>query len=154
MNRPAPRLGTESKTFGQRVGAIVVDSLLLGVVFGVLSVVVAGLAFVFASDPTGGVVINAAVALLWLLTLAAGFAYFIYLEGRYGQTLGKRAVGIVVVDEDGEPIDYTDALVRNVLRVVDTLPMLYLLGAALIIVTERGQRVGDLAAGTVVVETK
>lgn len=154
MDRPAPRLGTETKTFGQRVGAVVVDSLLLGVVFGLLSVVVAAVAFVFVADPTSGLAIDAAVVLLWLLTFTTGFAYFVYFEGAYGQTLGKRAVGIVVVDEDGDPIDYTDALARNVLRVVDVLPMLYVLGGALVLVTERGQRVGDLAAGTVVVETK
>ena len=154
MDRPEPRLGTESRTLGQRAGAIVLDSLLLGVCFGVLSAVVAAAAFLLAPDPTGAAAVNVAVLGLWLLTAVSGLAYVVYFEGAHGQTLGKRAVGIVVVDEDGDPIGYADALVRNVLRVVDVLPMAYLLGAALVMVTERGQRVGDLAAETIVVETK
>ena len=115
---------------------------------------VAALSFVLATDPTSTLAINAAVLLLQTLTLAAGLAYFVYTEGTYGQTLGKRALGVVVVTEDGDPIGYGEALVRNVFRVVDALPAFFLLGAAVILVTERGQRVGDLVADTVVVETE
>lgn len=153
MDRPAPQLGTESETFGRRVVAFLLDCLLVGAVFGVLSGLVAALAFVLAADPTGALAINAAVLVLQTLTLVAGLAYFVYTEGNYGQTLGKRAMGLVVVTEDGEPIDYRDALVRNVFRIVDALPAFFLLGAAVILVTERGQRVGDLTAETVVVRT-
>ncbi|NHX35729.1 MULTISPECIES: RDD family protein [Halolamina] len=153
MSRPAPRLGTESETFGRRVGAFLLDAILIGAVFGVFSGLVAALAFVFVADPTSPVAVNAAVLLLQSLTAVVGLAYFVVTEGRYGQTLGKRAVGLVVVTEDGDAIDYWDALVRNLLRVVDALPAFFLLGAAVIVVTERGQRVGDLAAETVVVET-
>jgi uncharacterized RDD family membrane protein YckC len=154
MTRPAPRLGTESKTFGQRVGAFLLDTLLVGAVFGVVSGLVAAFTFVFVADPTGPVAVEFAVLVLQSFTVVAGLGYFVLTEGKYGQTLGKRAVGLVVVTEDGDEIDYWDALVRNLLRVVDALPAFFLLGAALIVVTERGQRVGDLAGGTVVVETK
>jgi uncharacterized RDD family membrane protein YckC len=154
MEHPAPRLGTESKTFGQRVGAFLLDALLIGAVFGMLSGLVAALAFVLAADPTSTLAVGAVVTVLQSLTVVAGLAYFVYTEGAYGQTLGKRAVGLVVVREDGEPIGYGDALVRNVLRVVDALPAFFLLGSVLIVLTDRGQRVGDLAAETVVVETK
>ncbi|WP_053947615.1 RDD family protein [Halolamina sediminis] len=154
MDRPAPRLGTESKTFGQRVGAFLLDALLIGAVFGILSGLVVALAFVVVADPTSTLAVGTVVAVLQSFTVVAGLAYFVYTEGAYGQTLGKRAVGLVVVDEDGEPIGHADALVRNVLRIVDALPAFFLLGSALIVLTERGQRVGDLAAGTVVVEAK
>ncbi|WP_435116649.1 RDD family protein [Halolamina sp. C58] len=153
MDRPAPRLGTESKTFGQRVGAFLLDALLVGTVFGMLSGLVAALAFVMVPDPTAPAV-GAVVAVLQSFTVVAGLAYFVYTEGAYGQTLGKRAVGLVVVDEAGEPIGYADALVRNVLRLVDALPAFFLLGSVLIVLTERGQRLGDLAAETIVVEAK
>jgi uncharacterized RDD family membrane protein YckC len=154
MTRPTPRLGTESETFARRVGAFLLDALLVGAVFGVLSGLVAALAFVVAADPTSTLAINAAVLLLQSLTVVAGLAYFVYTEGKHGQTLGKRALGLVVVTEDGDPIGYGDALVRNVFRVVDALPAFFLLGAAVILVTERGQRVGDLVADTIVVEVE
>ncbi len=154
MNRPTPRLGTEKGAFARRVGAFLLDALLVGAVFGVFSGLVAALSFVFATDPTSSLAIDAAVLLLQTLTVAAGLAYFVYTEGKHGQTIGKRALGLVVVTEDGEPIGYRDALVRNAFRAVDALPAVFLLGAAVILVTERGQRVGDLVAETVVVETE
>ena len=154
MARPTPQLGTESETFLRRVGAFLLDALLVGAVFGVFSGLVASLSFVLAPDPTSTLAIEAAVLVLQTLTVAAGLAYFVYTEGKHGQTLGKRALGLVVVTEDGDPIGYGDALVRNVFRVVDALPAFFLLGAAVILVTERGQRVGDLVADTIVVEVE
>lgn len=80
-----------------------------------------------------------------------GTLYHLFLEGRYGQTPGKRLLGIVVVREDGTPCTYAASTVRTVLRFVDWLPAAYLLGIASIALTERHQRVGDLVAGTIVV---
>jgi len=94
MTRPAPRLGTESKTFGQRVGAFLLDTLLVGAVFGVLSGLVAAFTFVFVADPTGPIAVNLAVLVLQSFTVVAGLGYFVLAEGKYGQTLGKRAVGL------------------------------------------------------------
>ena len=70
--------------------------------------------------------------------------YFIALEGNYGQTVGKMAVRIKVVREDGTKIDYTDAVVRNVLRIIDLIPYFipYLLGAILIWMSDKKQRLG------------
>ncbi|MGZ8874358.1 MAG: RDD family protein, partial [Halobacteriota archaeon] len=48
--------------------------------------------------------------------------YYILLEGAYGQTVGKMAVKIKVVREDGTKIDYMDAVVRNILRLIDLIP--------------------------------
>ena len=154
MNRPTSRLSTETGTVARRTGAFLLDALLVGAVFGVFAGLVAALAFVVATDPTSSLGIDAAVLLLQSLTLVAGLAYFVYTEGTSGQTLGKRAFGLVVVSKDGGPIDTGDALIRNVFRVVDALPAFFLLGAAVILVTERGQRVGDLVVETVVVETE
>jgi uncharacterized RDD family membrane protein YckC len=80
--------------------------------------------------------------------------YFIVLEGAYGQTVGKMAVKIKVVREDGTKIDYTDAVVRNVLRLIDLIPYFipYLLGAILIWSSDKQQRLGDRVAHTVVVK--
>ena len=58
----------------------------------------------------------------------------------------------VVESRTGKPGDYGKALIRNVLRLVDWLPFLYLVGGILVLVSERRQRLGDLVAGTVVVK--
>ena len=82
---------------------------------------------------------------LWIL-------YFTYFEGTSGQTLGKRALGLrVVVLSTGRPPDLTKALVRTLLRIIDWLPALYLLGFVVAALTQHKQRLGDLVADTVVV---
>lgn len=75
-------------------------------------------------------------------------------EGAYGQTVGKMAVKIKVVQEDGTKIDYAGAAVRNILRVIDAIQFFipYLLGAILIWTSGRKQRVGDRAVSTAVVK--
>lgn len=76
--------------------------------------------------------------------------YFVGLEARYGQTVGKRLAQIRVVDESGGTIDGSAALVRNVLRLVDGL-FFYLVGAVLVVLSDDEQRLGDRIAETVVV---
>jgi uncharacterized RDD family membrane protein YckC len=68
-----------------------------------------------------------------------------------GQSPGKRALGLRVVGRDGAAVDLVSSLVRNLIRYIDFLPGGYGLGALVMIATERSQRLGDLAAGTVVV---
>lgn len=68
-----------------------------------------------------------------------------------GQTVGKRVLGIAVVKADGTPVTFLSSLVRNVVRIVDILPGTYLVGAVAIFASSRNQRVGDMAAGTIVV---
>ena len=69
-----------------------------------------------------------------------------------GQTLGKRAVSIRVVSEQGVPITGAQAVLRNLVGAVDGLvPFFYLLGLSSMLLTPRFQRLGDLAAGTMVV---
>ncbi len=70
---------------------------------------------------------------------------------RNGQTPGKRVMGLRTVHEDLSPIGWNASLVRNLLRFVDFLPIAYLLGLASMCLTTRFQRLGDLAAGTLVV---
>jgi uncharacterized RDD family membrane protein YckC len=79
------------------------------------------------------------------------FAYDIILETlNNGRTIGKLAAGIRVVGRSGEPVRFLASAVRNIARIVDFLPALYLTGTISMIATQRSQRVGDLAAGTIV----
>ncbi|MFB6175689.1 MAG: RDD family protein, partial [Halobaculum sp.] len=84
------------------------------------------------------------------------FVYFVYLEGSRGQTVGKQLVNIVVVTEDGDHIGYGEAVVRTLLRMIDAIGFVfpYLVGLLLIATSDRGQRLGDRLAGTVVVRTE
>jgi uncharacterized RDD family membrane protein YckC len=139
MIRPVARAGTQRDVVGKRVVAFLVDAITIAVAILVLSTV-AG----FVSDVLG-------VLVSLVLSLAA-IAYFIYMEGTYGQTLGKRLVGIVVVKADGSAVDMRSAAIRNVARIVDAFPTLYIVGfAAMYLVGEDRQRVGDLVADTMVV---
>jgi uncharacterized RDD family membrane protein YckC len=90
----------------------------------------------------------------WLVVfqLLVAWLYFVLLEWLWnGQTIGKRIFGLRVISEDGEPARFVAVIVRNLVRVVDFLPVLYGLGLVTLIVSSRSQRLGDYAGGTFVV---
>ena len=68
-----------------------------------------------------------------------------------GQTPGKRAMRLAVLNDDGTPVRWPGALTRNLLRAVDFLPFLYGTGLIAMLLNRDFKRLGDLAAGTVVV---
>jgi uncharacterized RDD family membrane protein YckC len=70
-----------------------------------------------------------------------------------GQTVGKRLLGLRVVDAGGLRLEPAQVIVRNLMRFIDALPALYLVGGIACVVSRRRQRLGDLAAGTVVIRT-
>ena len=78
-------------------------------------------------------------------------AYPIVLEWFWrGRTVGKRMMGLRVVDEQGFKLRFEQVVLRNLLRIVDRLPLFYLVGGLSCILTRRNQRLGDIAAGTIV----
>ena len=89
-----------------------------------------------------------------LISAVINFAYFVVLQGAYGQSVGMMAVNIRVLREDGSKISYTDAAIRTILLLIDAIPYVipYLLGAILIWTSDKKQRLGDRAAHTVVVK--
>jgi uncharacterized RDD family membrane protein YckC len=83
---------------------------------------------------------------------AISVGYGIVLEWRWrGQTLGKRLLGLRVMDARGLRLHLPQIVLRNLLRLVDALPLLYLVGGIACFFSRNGQRLGDLAANTVVV---
>ena len=107
----------------------------------VLAVATAALQF---GEAGWGAVLLAAFFVEWLLP-----AWF---EAAWrGQTPGKRAIGIAVLNDDGTPVRWPAALTRNLLRGVDFLPFLYGIGLLAMLANRDFKRLGDLAAGTVVV---
>lgn len=87
-----------------------------------------------------------------LLTFAANVGYPVVLEWWWrGQTIGKKLLGLRVMDVQALRLTFSQIVVRNLLRFVDVLPGVYLVGGATSLLNSRGQRVGDIAANTVVV---
>jgi len=80
------------------------------------------------------------------------WAYPIVLEASWnGQTVGKRALGLRVVSADGAPVGWLAAVIRNLLRAVDMLPVGYAAGLVASLIDPHGRRLGDMVAGTLVV---
>ena len=140
-----------------RFVAILIDVIILVIITGIITAPLnAPIVTVTVSEG----VWNTATApnpLSWLaggVSLLIWFVYFVLLEGSYGQRVGKMLVKIKVVREDGTKIDYTDAVVRTVLRIIDAIPFVvpYLLGAIFIWTSDKKQRLGDRTAHTVVVK--
>jgi len=99
----------------------------------------------------GAISADWATAIATILFFAASVGYGIVLEWRWrGQTIGKRLLGLRVVDAQGLRLQFPQVAIRNLLRLVDMLPLLYLVGGAAGLLTRRCQRLGDLAANTVV----
>jgi uncharacterized RDD family membrane protein YckC len=130
---------------GRRVVATLID----GVILGVLSWVVTALfgtkvetsGFKLTTLSPGGSI------LLLIITLA----YYIVLEGLVGRTVGKMATGIRVVREDGTtPPGFGAAVIRTLLRIVDGL-IGNLVGFIVVLASKKRQRLGDMAAKTLVV---
>jgi len=83
------------------------------------------------------------------ITFVGHVAYATLLEAYWGRTLGKKLVGIVVVTVDLEAIGLGRSALRNVARVIDSIPA-YLIGIVAVMLSRRRQRLGDRLAGTVV----
>jgi len=77
--------------------------------------------------------------------------YPVLFEIKSGMTPGKKAMGLQVVQDDGTPVSWSSSLLRNLLRCIDLLPLFYMVGCFTMLLNTRFKRLGDLAAGTVVV---
>jgi uncharacterized RDD family membrane protein YckC len=127
---------------GSRFVALLADTLLQGVA---LALLIVALVITGAGGFAAGAVVAVAVfALLFVYPVAFELA-------AGGRTPGKRWSSLRVVCDDGSPLTFRSSALRNVLRLVDILPGLYLIGAIAIFATRTNQRLGDLAAGTLVV---
>jgi len=96
-----------------------------------------------------------AAALPGLIFFFVQTVYGMVLEGLWrGQTVGKRVLGLRVVDDRGFRLRASQVVVRNLLRLVDALPVFYLVGGVAMALSRHCQRLGDVAAGTVVVRSR
>lgn len=135
---------------GRRFVALVIDLVILSAIFFPVTRLVKGVWLMSASDHLWG--------LGWLITdplcigyLFGMFAYFVILEGVFGATVGKKLAGVRVVSPGGDRPGFWRGFVRNLLRLVDGLPALNILGVVLILSSPERARFGDRVAGTRVV---
>ncbi len=97
--------------------------------------------------------IVAAVGVVFAFVAFVGYDVFFEVRAS-GRTPGKRLTGVRVVKSDGRPVDFRASAVRNLLRIVDILPAAYLVAIVAVFLTKHNQRLGDLAAGTLVIREK
>lgn len=100
-----------------------------------------------------GAAIGIALVVFWLFLMF--FGYFIIFETLWnGRTPGKRLVGIRVVRDGGFPVDFTSALIRNIVRILEAGLGFYMISAVCALASQQNRRLGDMAAGTIVVRDR
>ncbi|MGD0907965.1 MAG: RDD family protein [Candidatus Acidiferrales bacterium] len=140
---------------GSRFLALAIDSLIQG------AVIVIGLIFLVLMFGLRGAQFVPSIADVWLVAIlilgyfVLMYGYFILFEAIWnGQTPGKRITRIRVIKDSGQPITAVDAVARNLLRIVDQLPVAYGAGLLCAWMSPQSKRIGDYVAGTVVVHEK
>ena len=133
---------------GSRFLAQFIDVLIITAVQTVITIGAVALGGIFNSIQIFGL-----VELILTFILIAG--YFLISEAAWnGQTLGKRFVRLRAVGDHGEPLTIGQAAIRNLIRVVDFLPAFYAIGIVTMFSNSRAKRLGDFAAGTLVVRDR
>jgi uncharacterized RDD family membrane protein YckC len=96
-----------------------------------------------------------AIALIVLAYFVLYFGYFALFEVMWnGQTPGKKKEGLRVIKDSGRPITPSEAVGRNLMRIVDQLPAFYAIGISSVLLSRQNKRLGDFVAGTIVVHEK
>jgi uncharacterized RDD family membrane protein YckC len=143
-------------SIGNRFLACAIDHLIQ-----LLALSIFAIALIFVADYSGieNLVssapkwVHALLIVIAFLILSGYFAFFEWLWN--GQTPGKRWLKLRVIREDGRPVTFWEATVRNLLRTLDIMPWpFYSIGLISVFVSSRDQRVGDMVAGTVVVRER
>lgn len=139
--------------FWIRVGAYIIDyivlyivQIVLGMVFGISAGALSGM------DPSGTEALTTGAGLIYLLLIIGiSIGYYVVMEsGPWQATLGKKAVGLIVVDESGERITWTRALGRYLAKILSTI--ILFIGFIMVGFTEKKQGLHDILAGTLVVK--
>ncbi len=109
--------------------------------------------FAIGADRFSGASAGFGTGFLLFVLFLAQWVYFAAWEAWRGTTPGKMALGLRVVTTTGRPITAWAAILRNLLRAADVLPVGYVVGVVSMVATDRFQRLGDLVADTMVVAT-
>jgi uncharacterized RDD family membrane protein YckC len=140
---------------GARIGAYIVDMMIQAFIVFVLVVYVIAAGGLNRGLFTPGFASDfqlLAIAFLYLVYFFLQWGYFTFFEMfKNGQTPGKKAMRINVIRANGDPLDASSIVLRNLLRAVDGFPFFHLLGGLISMLDKRSRRLGDMVADTVVV---
>ena len=144
---------------GSRFVAALLDLLIVGAFFTAELIVVVMIGAAAAASPATGRLGEAAgkwlTAFVIFINFAIFWGYFALFEAYWkGQTPGKRVMKLRVIKDSGRQITFFESLARNLVRVVDYPPGMYLIGVITMLCNKRNQRLGDLVAGTLVVHER
>jgi len=150
VNQSSPTVQAQYAGLGIRFVALVIDLVILSAVFFPVTRLVKGVWIMSGSDHLWGYgwLITDPLCIIYLIAI---FLYFVMLEGIVGVTIGKKLAGISVVGADGRHPGLVSSFLRNLLRFIDGLPALNIIGVVLILTSPEKARFGDRVAGTRVV---
>jgi uncharacterized RDD family membrane protein YckC len=134
-----------------RFAALVLDVIVFGVITGLVNGVYGVTEINSAFFSAAGSVMSTTTSVAWPWLTLLGMLYFAVPEAMFGASPGKQLMRLKIVRLDGRTLTVRDVVIRNILKPIDFLPILYLLGGFLVAVTPGSQRLGDLVAGTSVV---
>ncbi|MRG87482.1 RDD family protein [Salinibacillus xinjiangensis] len=141
---------------GSRTAAFLIDQLILMVInIAIILILIFGMgnggsATSFLANMSS-MPVAIAIILVFLLNWGYFFA-FEYFSG--GRTVGKKLMGIRVIQDNGHSLTLLSSFIRNLLRIIDSLPANYLLGIIMIFFHSKHKRLGDLVGGTIVVHER
>ncbi|MEI7027040.1 RDD family protein [Paenibacillus sp. y28] len=145
------RLRFESAGLGSRAAAQIIDSLVLGLV-NLLIMIAALTAIGWGSFNQIGELEGYAIALAIAFMFLINFGYYMVLEYVWhGRTIGKKMLHLRVLQDNGQPLTFLSAAIRNLFRIFDMLPYAYMAAAVTSFLHPQDKRLGDLVAGTIVV---
>jgi uncharacterized RDD family membrane protein YckC len=133
---------------GKRIVAAIIDIVVLAVLFVVFALLFGDSTAETEDSASVNLNLEGGPAIIYFIVV---LAYYFVMEAATGKTFGKMLMGLRVQALDGA-YSPMKAFIRNLLRIIDGLPFLYLLGLLLVVVSKRKQRLGDMAAGTIVVK--
>jgi len=146
--------GYQVAGIGSRFLAALIDTLLIALLQVVVIITFAVILNTSGIDPFGSM--SAWIAAIFSLVLFVFYSgYYLLFEIFWnGQSPGKRWTGLRVLRTDGTPISLSESLIRNLVRIVDFLPAMYGAGVITMFIDKQSRRLGDLAAGTLVVHDR
>jgi uncharacterized RDD family membrane protein YckC len=143
---------------GSRFLALLTDSVVQGIAYAILFFI---FFLILTSAPRlAGIIVNRAgekwlIAAILLVVFLLRWGYYTVFEAFWnGQTPGKKLCRLRVIRDSGRQITFFESMTRNLIRAVDSLPGFYAIGIVTMLCNRRSKRLGDFAAGTLVVHER
>lgn len=135
---------------GSRIGAYLIDYLIQNIVAGGLAFIVLAIGASYSS--LFDLMLGISIAIVAIFQVLGGY-FFLFEFFNNGQTPGKKALGIRVIQANGTAVRLVPSILRNILRLIDCfLPFQYAIGVLALVFSKNVQRFGDMFADTIVIK--